>query len=601
MKLEQHFYTSGKPEFMTVAITDGISREERIQLESNSIYFLPVSLHYEENVTTPVKYVWYPLGEQHFVVGRAIYKGKDSLGRTGNYLFHNYVVRQDDFMAACQSNPVSLIMRLRQYGMFLDEAPDGDIQPIDLANEQLAVPQSLPQNVSREVLQRVLHACLEHYALHQPGLLLGTEDECLQFLERIYTVLPYEVRLALRVDTYAYGVSLGFPIIGSLDEEVFYQGLTSSFTLRLSTLETTVYDEFSAPSPYLTMLLEMSSEGDMAALHEVFALEYALTKQQFQSFKQQFQQVSLDIRQILWDFHGSRLLNYITAEEDMELLRMIRPLLKIEHIDTLYLAPELIEHLIEDHEPNALSIVAQWLCTPGSKELFYPSLFASMPLWNVWLDTVQAHPETAVLLLEPLKAFKQNYSIELEQSFLEHLLTFLPYVLESRKLAREFEDLLAELPSLPSDISNRKLVSILRTFIRYELNSDAALLSELLQSDLTVLSTGQRAVVLESLLDNMLVLRALQMWNPEKVAQQLRTLLAKAERDQSFAQDVLTAMTRLQLSRETHKVVEQVLTDLRPSFVQGNEGPQIQQLINQVLQPPPSIFSKLTHRLFGFK
>jgi hypothetical protein len=485
--------------------------------------------------------------------------------------------------------------------LFLDEAPDGDIQPIDLADEQLAVPQTLPRNVSREVLQRVLHACLEYHSLHQPVLLLGTEDECLHFLEQIYTVLPYEVRLALRADTYAYGVSLGFPIIGSLDDDVFHQGLASSFTLRLSTLETTVYDEFPAPSPYLTMLLEKVSEGDMAALHEVFTLEYALAQQQFQKFKQQFQQASLDIRQILWDFHGSRLLNYLTAEEDVELLHMIRPLLKIEHIDTLYLAPELIEHLIEDHDPAALSLVAQWLCTPGSKELFYPSLFASMPLWKVWLDTVQAHPETAALLLDPLKAFKQNHSAELERTLLEHLLMFLPYVRENRKLARELDDLLAEFPPVPIDIPHREIISILRTFIRYELNSDAALFNELLQSDLTILSTRQRAVVLESLLDNMLVLRALQMWSPEKVAQQLRTLLAKAEQDQSFAHDVLTALTKLQLARDAHKVVEQVLADLQPSLVQGSEGAQIQQLINQVLQPPPSLFSKLTHRLFGFK
>jgi hypothetical protein len=280
---------------------------------------------------------------------------------------------------------------------------------------------------------------------------------------------------------------------------------------------------------------------------------------------------------------------------------MIRPLLKIEHIDTLYLAPELIEHLIADHDPTLLSIVAQWLCTPGSKELFYPSLFASMPLWKVWLDTVQAHPETAVSLLEPLKAFKQHYSAEFERTLLEHLLMFLPYVRENRKLAREFGDLLAEFPSLPPDVSHRELVSILRTFISYELNSDATLLSDLLQSDLTVLSTQQRAVVLESLLDNMLVLRALQMWSPEKVAQQLRKLLAKAEQDQSFARDVLTAITRLQLSKDAHKVVEQVLTDLKSSLVQGSEGTQIQQLINKVLQPPPSLFSKLTHRLFGFK
>jgi len=604
MKLEQHFYTSGKPEFITVAITDGISRDERIQLETNSIYFLPVSLHYQENITTPVKYVWYPLGENLFAVGRAIYKGKDSLGRTGNYLFHNYVGVKDDLMAVCHANPVSLIKCLRQQNMFRDDAPDGDIQPIDFADKNVVVPETGPQNLPREVLQRMLHACLEYHALHQPVLLAGTEDECLDFLEQIYTVLPYEVRLALQVDTYAYGVSLGFPIIGSLDEDVFRQGLTSAFTLRLSSLETTVYDEFPAPSRYLTMLIEKVSSGEMTILNDVFSLEYALTQHQFPAFKQGFQQASLDIRQIMWDFYGSQLLNYITAEQDMELLRMIRPLLKVEHIDTLYLAPELIEYLIENSNPGALAVVAQWLCTPGSKELFYPSLFASMPLWNVWLDIIQTQPEEmATFLIEPFKAFGKQYSVEFEQTLLEHLLVLLPYLGENRKLAKEITDILAGLPPTSHEHfeANAGYLAVLRTFVKYELSNESELLDELFKSDLTVLSTQQRAIVLESLLDKILVVRSLQMWNPEKVEQHIRTLLTKGEQDQTFIRDVLTALSRIQLSKDAHKVLEQALTDLQSVIVQGDEGPQIQQLIHHVLQPPPSLFSKLTQRLFGFK
>ncbi len=604
MKLEQHFYTSGKPEFITVAITAGISREERIQLESNSIYFLPVSLHYQENVTSPVKYVWYPLGEHLFVVGRAIYAGKDSLGRTGNYLFHNYVISRDELITACRGNPAGLIKYLRQQNFFQEEAPSGDIQPIHLDDDAFGdIPTTGPRTLAPDLLQRVLHACLDADSLRRPVLLLGTDDECLDFLEQIYAVLPYTVRLSLQVDTYAYGVSLGFPIIGSVDDDVFRQGLSSAFTLRLSNLETTVYDEFPAPSCYLTMLLGMISTGGMDTLNDLFSLEYRLTQRQFSAFKQEFQQASLDIRRILWDFYGSQLLNYMTAEQDMALLRMIRPLLNVEHIDTLYLAPELIEHLIEDCDPAALSLVAQWLCAPGSKELLYPALFASEPLWVAWLTAIQTHPETAQSLVKPLKAFAQNYSASLEHTLLEHLLILLPALLENRKLAKDDSDLLAVLTPQPAETTATEgaYLDVLRTFIRYEAGNEIELLDSLLVSDLTTLSTPQRTVILETLLDKMLVVRALKIWSPEKAAQQLRTLLIKAEQDSSFATDVLTAMSKLELSKDAHNVVEHVLTDLQPVLVQGTDGAQIQHVINRILEPPPSIFSKLTQRLFGFK
>ena len=41
MKVEQQMFTSGKPEFVTIAITNGLNRDERIALEQHSLYLLP--------------------------------------------------------------------------------------------------------------------------------------------------------------------------------------------------------------------------------------------------------------------------------------------------------------------------------------------------------------------------------------------------------------------------------------------------------------------------------------------------------------------------------------------------------------------------------
>jgi hypothetical protein len=596
MKLEQHVYTSGKPEFMTVAMTDGLSRDERISLESHSIYFLPIALHHQEHVVTPVKYIWYPLSERLFAVGRAIYTGKDSLGRTGNYLFHNYVISRDELLSACQGNPPRLITYLRRRGFFLNDAPSGVIQPLTLPDDAIGDADAAAaagaaftsaHDLPRDVLQRVLHVCLDAGSLRRSALLLGNEDECLDFLEHIYTALPYDVRLSVQADTYAYGVSLGFPIIGTVDDDVFRQGLTASCTLRLSGLDMTVHDEFPAPSPYLNMLLDLIAADNAHALRDVFALEDVLAHQRFPEFRQQFQQATPEIRRIVWDFHGSHLLNHIAADEDVALLRMLRPLLGVEHLDTLYLAPELIARLIDDHDPAALALVAQWLCAPGSKELLYPTLFASQPLWTAWLNMIQARPESAAsLLMNPLKVFHQHYTAAQERILLERLLALMPALRERRKLGRDIADILAQFPppSAAMPEAEGRDLAVLRAFIRAELGNDTDLLEAVLAGDLTRLPRAQRAIVLATLLDRIFVIRSLTLWSAEKAARQFRMLLTTAERDASFAIELFTALTTLNLSKDAHNVVKQALTDAQATLIQGEHASAIRDVIARVLE-----------------
>jgi hypothetical protein len=223
-------------------------------------------------------------------------------------------------------------------------------------------------------------------------------------------------------------------------------------------------------------------------------------------------------------------------------------------------------------------------------------------LWKVWLSHIQAHPDAITYLPAPIKAFQNEYSPEFEQILLEYLLILLPYLRENRKLAREVSDIIKELPA-PPDIpeTDRSYLNVLRTYIVYELTNEASLLQTLCNSDLTVLAAHQRALVLESLLDRVLVVRSLHMWNPDKAEQQIRRLLTTADQNPDFLSDLLTVITKLQLSKEAHKLLEKVFSDQRSTLMQGQEAAHIQALLDRVLEPPPSLFKKLKAKVFRLK
>lgn len=596
MKLEQHFYTSGKPEFMTVAVTDGLSRDEQLQLEQHSVYFLPVSLHYQDNVTTPVKYIWYPLGVDRFVLGRAVYKGKDSLGRTGNYLFHNLVFSTADLLTCGRVNPVSLLKQLRDQRIFRDDAPQFAIQPIEL-NPDLTGFQNLSslQTVPRDLLLRLLYAGIHADTLTQPVLLLGAADACLDVLEQLYDILPYDARLQRSVDTYAYGVSLNFPIIGSLDEEEFRQGLTSALTLHLSNLEYMVTEEMPESSKYLHAIADMASANRIADLNVFFRLEYHLKHGEYGRFKQEYQLALPQLQQMVWQFYTDAILNHITAEQDVDLLHLIQGHLTVRNIDSLYLAPEMIHHLVATPVPGNLDVVAAWLCTPGSKMLFYPYLFRAPELWATLLQRIRTQPEESAALLEPLKAFPGYYTPTFETVLLEQLLTILPHLREDRHLSREFSKVLYLFPVESPDLAEQRsaALKLLRTFVRYDLSKEPELLEQLVQSDFSVLPSSQRTLMLETIVDRLLIIRSLKIWDPRKVKQQVRTVLEHAAPTPAVLVDVLSAMTNLELSKDAHKLLEELFAELRDTLQQGDTEHQIETLIDHILKPPVSLLAKL--------
>ena len=266
MKVEQQMFTSGKPEFVTIAMSGGLSREERLALEQHSLYVLPTALMYQENVVTPVKYVYYPLNATRGVVGKAVYAGKDSLGRPGNYFFHNLVFEYDELQREFDLNPAALIRVLEEQQLFRTAAPQPPLTPLEIAPSP-RLPEMAAPALRQGDLEQLLFVALNDRSFQLPLLLHGTGGECLDFLERLFPLLPYQQRRELSFDTCAYGTGLAFRIQGVPEQPEFRQSVSPALTLNCATMQVNVAFQMPASAAWLAAYLV---ERRDAAMFDLF-------------------------------------------------------------------------------------------------------------------------------------------------------------------------------------------------------------------------------------------------------------------------------------------------------------------------------------------
>ncbi len=585
MKLEQHLYTSRKTEFTTVAITDGLSRDDRLLLEKNSLYILPASLMYQEQIETPIKYVFYPLDAERVVFGNAIYIGKDSLGRPGNYLFHNFIARQDDFLTFFGLNPVTLIRYLERHDLFRTDVPKEACNPVDIAPSPYGSPPLSFPKLRQEALSQVLYICLHHDTVQLPLLTHGQSGDCLDFLERLYPLLPFELRTELSFDTYTYGVHEGFRIQGLPDRPEYHQNLSPSVTLHLAQSQLSVTSEIPPPSKRLTMIHGLIAARNLDMLTRVYELEFELYKGDYEAFIAKFRDVSLDTSNIILDFHRESLLQHIAITHDSELLRLIQHQIGIEDLNRLVDAPEMIHCFLEPERKRHSDVFSEWLCSgKADKTACYPFLFEWLSVWKIFLERVASSPERITDLLPPCRLLPAHYQPEFEELLLDELLAVLPTVAAEKKFAKEFLKILTVLPEPDSEP-----LTLLRTAVIAGLKKDAAHLTTLLTLDLSSLSEGRQWPVFGILLKGILSTK-----DSEKMQQQLNDLLQCVQHDQYSLQLLLHVLEELKRPKKARRILNDILGTLSREKLTAEARACVQRLTT----PPPSLFQRVKKKFF---
>ncbi len=585
MNVEQQMFTSGKPEFVTVAITDGLSREERIALEQHSLYLLPTALMYQDGVITPVKYVFYPLNSKRGVVGKAVYAGKDSMGRPGNYFFHNLVFGYDDLQREFDLNPAALIRAIEQQGLFRTTAPQDKLTPLEIAPPSRLPKMTVPP-INQAGLEQLLYIGLNHQSVQLPLLLYGTDRECLDLLERLYPLLPYQQRRELSFDTYAYGTGLSFRIQGLPEQPEFRQSLSPALTLACAAMQSNAAFQMPEPSKRLEMIRGLVFAGKLRDLNTVYALEALSDAANFVEFTSRFGQVSAEIQRILYDFHAPRLLAHLIEQRNATLLDQLQPYLTADDLTVLSAAPDMMRRYAEQADNRRVDIFAEWVCKrTGELAANHALLFEFPRLWNALLARIAVVPQEAAALLLPLALFPKYYSPEYDAALFGLLLGILPQIKPQKDFVKAFLPLVETFPR-PSS----QALTLLRDAVMFELTKNNVLFERLLDSDVSVLAEEKRGAAMRVILAGIF-----GMSKPKEKQAQLTTVVQKAVKQAGMLLIVLQALN----PNDIGKPERTLLQELFETVPSAQKSPQILAEIERVLQPPSSFFQRISET-FGW-
>ncbi|MEI7687735.1 MAG: hypothetical protein WCL32_22240, partial [Planctomycetota bacterium] len=253
MIVEQHWYSSvpvglsSTRGFQTVACSEGLGDESR--LERHCAYVRPSG-----QSDGPVNWGWFDLGDDRACIHRIAYSGTDELGRPGNFMAHNLVVRQDDLRAIGHDVP-SLIHWVRhsspQQYPTADGGRDGFVRdfeqlyarfgqerqalrsvptlevPIDEVRQlrerarsdwQAILQRQLDHRSNALGLSAILQARLCESKYRRPILIVGDNSQAqdaeleLQFIEILFLLLPPRCWADFTFATYEHDPrSIAFP------------------------------------------------------------------------------------------------------------------------------------------------------------------------------------------------------------------------------------------------------------------------------------------------------------------------------------------------------------------------------------------------------
>ena len=220
-KALQLYYTSCKKGlssgsgFQTFSMSEGISNEERLEIEHYGLYVAPLDMPSQpsmEEVATmfPTSFSFFRLRTGRFGVARSKYVGKDYSGRFGNYFVHALILNDGLF----PFHPIRLfgssIFRdgLTEQEMDVPQAPD----PLpSLGIDDLALDGNLDQNIVREfvqnnhrgeVIEKIVAATLAFETSHRPLVFCDSWKNIPYWIGALQMALPVNMAHGITFNTY---------------------------------------------------------------------------------------------------------------------------------------------------------------------------------------------------------------------------------------------------------------------------------------------------------------------------------------------------------------------------------------------------------------
>lgn len=436
--LEQHCFTSVDPEFKTTGMSKGITEDERLLLEKHSIYFLPGELLYNDAIPKPVKYVFYPITSHSYVIGRGEYIGKDSLGRPGNYFFHNVIIKTGDLIHI-NSNPVPLINSLKKEGKFTCSLQGKSFTEDDFSGNSFPVALNtishsfhcddsfsrLPEKLDKESLKALLHFIYTYHEGSYPIVFHGNGDEILQYLDLLFSLLPYDQRIWLSFDTFAFGVPYSFMVFGIPEDSFYSHSFFSSLEIYLSAGQTRVHRNYTV-SPVVSSTVELLFDGKQDIINKLLFL-YDNLKKHPGTFHEHIAAYDDDFLALFYKYFHNELLTFILNTVDIALLHRCKDCIQSEEYSRILTTPGFIKAIARSSFNALHEKVLVWILNqerPGE----YRIIIQNRTLWELFKTFVgsesikQCNIPVIDIFLILIKVCKDCYKPEIENYLLKKLL-----------------------------------------------------------------------------------------------------------------------------------------------------------------------------------
>jgi len=129
------------------------------------------------------------------------------------------------------------------------------------------------------------------------------------------------------------------------------------------------------------------------------------------------------------------------------------------------------------------------------------------------------------------------------------------------------------------------------------LSKDLRFLEKLLDSNIAVLPETSQALVFDTVLERILIVRTFELWNTNNVVRQIRQLFEYALPHPASWRLLIAAVEKLPLSKEAVKAIKTACSGLSAQPPQDREAQQIRQRIERL--KPVSLLETLTYFLKG--
>lgn len=503
--------------FSTAAVSKNLSSNDIQELENNSIYIIPGVYNYKDS-DKPIKYIYYSL-ENDLVVGKGEDVGKDHEGRSGNYFFHNFIYPKNTFI-----NPIKLIRLLEKHSLFKNSNIEG-IKDFGIKLSDIVTLN--PLEIDSALVRGILYACSHFDELKKPLVLIGDENEIIDFIEWLFEIVPLDLENKLTFDTYAYGSSSIDTMIRGFPEDSGYQeSIPFSLKIYLKNMEFNKDFEFNNMSDSIYKFSEMASEKKYEEIRSYKNLQRELSKHNLSNLKENFKKIPDNLKFDIYKTYSSEFIEYIKATNDVELLELVLDFLNDLQIKKLFQSKEIKLQIAQKGGYEVIYKLLDWIYSQPNSEPYY-YYYKLNRIWKAHLKWINSNLDIKILIKSIYLLSKYNKS-QFEEDILKKIISNLETIKREERYRSSLWNNLFTLEE-----SEDENINFLRGYINYELTEKEQYLQPLINS--SVISENQE--ILHKITND-----CVMAYNNEELCINLKTLLNKYPDTQSFIIQLLPTL-----------------------------------------------------------